>query len=69
MYGKMPSKVKPLMSQDHFSADILFYLVERNSVKYNVSEVSESFSLWERKITHTHTHTYIYIYIYTYICV
>ena len=67
MYGKMPSKVKPLMSQDHFSADILFYLVERNSVKYNVSEVSESFSLWERKITHTHTH--IYIYIYTYICV
>ena len=38
-----------LVSQDHFSAEFLYYLVKRNSVKYNVSEVSESFSLWESK--------------------
>ena len=36
-----------LVSQDHFSAEFLYYLVKRNSVNYNVSEVSESFSLWE----------------------
>ena len=49
MCGKMTCKVKPLISQDHFSADVLYYLVERNTAKYNVSEVSESFSLWESK--------------------
>ena len=49
MYGKKTCKVKPLVTQNDFSAGILYYLVERNIVKYNVSEVSESFSLWERK--------------------
>ena len=50
MHGKRTCKVKPLISQDHFSAEILYYLVENNSMKYNISEVSESFSLRESKI-------------------
>ena len=50
MCGKKTCKVKPLISQDHFSAEILYYLVERNSVNYNVSEVFESFGLCESKI-------------------
>ena len=50
MCGKMTCKVKPLISQDHISTEILYYLVERNSVPYNVSEVSESFSLCESKL-------------------
>ena len=47
MYEKMNCKVKPLISQDHFSVEILYYLIERNSVKYKVSESS---SLRESKI-------------------
>ena len=55
MCGKMTCKVKPLISRDNFSAEvyyfiILYHLVERNSAKYNVSNVCESFSLWESKI-------------------
>ena len=49
MCAKLTCKVKYLISQDHFSAEILYYLVERNGVEYNVSKVSESFSLWESK--------------------
>ena len=51
MCGKMICKGQTfaLVSQDHFSAEFLYYLVKRNSVKYNVSEASESFSLWESK--------------------
>ena len=34
----------------NFFAEIINYLHERNSVKYNVSDVSESFSLLQSKI-------------------
>ena len=49
MCGKITCKVKPLISQDHLLAEILYYLVERNSMPYNVSEVSEHSSLRESK--------------------
>ena len=49
MCGKKTCKVKPFRSQDHFSAKKIYYLAVRNSVEY-VSELSQSFSLWEGKI-------------------
>ena len=64
MCGKMTCKVKLLMSQDYFSGEILFYLNERNNVKYNLSEVSESFILWESKLKLKGRKENIYIYIY-----
>ena len=42
MCGKITCKVKPLIIQDHFLPEVLYYLGEGNSVKYNASEVSES---------------------------
>ena len=60
MCGKMTLKVKPFISQDHFLAEVLYYLVEKNTLKYNVSEDSESFSLCERKKEEKRIYIYIY---------
>ena len=67
MCGKLTSTVKPFISQDHFSVEVLYYLVERNTMKYNVSEVSESFRLCESKKEEKIIYIQIYIYIYIYI--
>ena len=48
MCGKMICKVQPLISQDYFSAEIL-YLVKKNSLKYNVSLNFLNLSVCESK--------------------